>query len=155
MLTSGTPAPDVDLPDLDGEHFSLEQALERGPVALVFFKVTCPTCQMTFPYLQRLDDAAGTGAQLIAISQDDTGDSREFQQRLGVSMRTLLDAKPDYVASNAYRIDSVPSVFLIEKDATISRSFDGFNKAGLEQVGQVFGIQMFREADQVPNLRPG
>jgi peroxiredoxin len=155
MLAPGTSAPSIELPDLEANVFSLADALRGGPVVLVFFKVSCPTCQMTFPYLQKLADSRNTSAQLIAISQDDAGDSREFRQRLGVSMRTLLDAGPLYKASNAYRIDSVPSFFVIETDGTIALAFDGFNKSALEQVGRLFGVEMFHETDRVPALRPG
>lgn len=155
MLIPGASAPDIQLPDLDGDHFNLREALSQGPVLVVFFKVSCPTCQMTFPYLQRLADALSTNAQIIAISQDDAGDSREFHQRVGVSMRTLIEAAPGFEASNAYGIDHVPSMFLIEQDGTISLSADGFHKLVMEHLGGVFGIQMFGERDAIPDMRPG
>jgi peroxiredoxin len=155
MLEPGVPAPDIDLPDLDGAAWSLRDALRHGPVVLAFFKISCPTCQMTFPFLQRLADSPNGGPQLIAISQDNAADSREFQQRFGVSMRTLIDASPRYSASNAYRITSVPSIFTIETDGTIAFAMDGFNKTGLEMLGQLFRITPFRESDRVPALRPG
>ncbi len=155
MIAPGTPAPDIELPDLDGAPFELRNALQRGPVLLAFFKISCPTCQMTFPFLQRLADGPSAGAQLIAISQDSAEDSREFQQRLGLTMRTLLDAKPGYQASNAYGISNVPSLFLIESDGTISVAADGFHKAALEEMSKPFGIALFREIDRVPPFRPG
>ena len=155
MILPGNKAPDIDLPDLDGTTFQLREALAEGPVVLAFFKISCPTCQMTFPYLQRLADAQTAGAQLIAISQDTAEDSREFQQRLGVSMRTLIDARPVYAASNAYGISNVPSLFVVECDGTISAATDGFNRAAIEDIGRLFGVTPFRETDHVPAMRPG
>ena len=155
MILPGNKAPDINLPDLDGMTFQLREALAQGPVVLAFFKISCPTCQMTFPYLQRLVDAQTAGAQLIAISQDSEEDSREFQQRLGISMRTLIDARPLYAASNAYGISSVPSLFVVECDGTISAAADGFNRAAIEDIGHLFGAVPFRETDHVPALRPG
>jgi peroxiredoxin len=155
MLLPGNAAPEIALPDLDGAPFSLHTALKQGPVVVAFFKVSCPTCQMTFPYLQRLVDAPEAAGQLIAISQDSLEDTREFQQRCGVSMRTLLDAKPRYAASNTYQIGSVPSIFIIEKDGTILGAAEGFHKAAIEDIGTLFGVVPFRETDQVPTLRPG
>jgi peroxiredoxin len=155
MLRPGDSAPDVNLPDLDGAAWSLREALRHGPVVLAFFKISCPTCQMTFPFLQRLADFPGSGPQLVAISQDDVPDTREFHQRFGVSMPTLTDAPPRYPAGNAYRITSVPSIFVIETDGKVASAVEGFNKAELEKLGQRFGVSPFREGDRVPALRPG
>jgi peroxiredoxin len=159
MLGPGASAPDINLQDLDGAAWSLRQALRQGPVVLAFFKISCPTCQMTFPFLQRLADSPAdlkkTTPQLIAISQDDAQDSREFQQRYGVSMPTLLDAPPRYAASNAYGIITVPSIFVIEQNGRIASAEDGFNKAAIEKLGQLFHVAPFRENDHVPSLRPG
>jgi len=156
MLQPGVSAPDINLPGLDGVAWNLRQALQHSPVVLAFFKISCPTCQMTLPFLQRLADSpAGGGPQLVAISQDDVPDTREFQQRFGVSMPTLIDTPPHYTASNAYRITSVPSIFAIEMDGKIASAVEGFNKAELEKLGQRFGASPFRESDRVPALRPG
>ena len=155
MLLPGDAAPDINLPDLDGVTFRLHDALKQGVVVLAFFKVSCPTCQMTFPFLQRLSDSTHAGAQLIAISQDDAGDTREFQQRFGVSMRTLVDARPGYVASNAFRIGSVPSLFIIEPDGTIAGAAEGFHRAAIEDIGRIFRVIPFKETDHVPAMRPG
>ena len=156
MLQPGDAAPDINLPDLDGAAWKLHEALQHGPVVLAFFKISCPTCQLTLPFLQRLADSpAGSGPQLVAISQDDVPDTREFQQRFGVSMPTLVDAPPRYTASNAYRVTSVPSIFAIETDGTIASAMEGFNKVELEKLGRRFGVAPFRESDRVPALRPG
>jgi peroxiredoxin len=159
VLAPGTAAPELSLPDLYGRQWSLHDALPQGPVVLAFFKVSCPTCQLTFPFLQRLiddpHDAPGKGPQLVAISQDEAPDTHEFQQRFGVSMPTLIDARPDYPASNGFLITSVPSIFVVESDGTISLAVDGFNKAAIEQIGRMYGLTPFLETDHVPALRPG
>jgi peroxiredoxin len=154
MLGTGDPAPEINLPDLDGIPWTLREALQQGPVVLAFFKVSCPTCQMTFPFLQRLADSSGSSSRLIAISQDDVPDSHEFRQRVGVSIPTLIDARP-YPASNAYRITSVPSIFTIETDGRIASAVEGFNKAALETLGQRFGVAPFRDGERVPSMQPG
>jgi peroxiredoxin len=155
MLQPGVAAPDVDLPTIDGAAWTLREALRHGPVVLAFFKVSCPTCQMLFPFLQRLVGSPNGGPQLIAVSQDDAGDSREFQSRFGLSMPTLIDSSPRYLASNAYGISSVPSIFTVETDGKIASAVEGFNKAELEKLGHRFGMVPFHERDRVPALRPG
>jgi peroxiredoxin len=156
MLSTGALAPAIRLPDLNGDIRTLGEALKDGPVLLVFFKISCPTCQLTFPFLQRLaDEGFSASPQLIAISQDDIPGSREFQERFGVSMPTLIDAARTFPASNAYRIASVPSLFLIEPDGKISAALEGFNKAALQKLGERFHVAPFRETDSVPDSRPG
>jgi peroxiredoxin len=160
MLQPGVTAPEISLPDLNGTPWTLGEALRQGPVVLAFFKVSCPVCQFTLPFLQRLADTETGGLvdsqpRLIAVSQDDVADSREFQQRFGVFMPTVIDARPGYSASNAYRITSVPSIFVVETDAGISSAVEGFNKAELQKLGRRFHVDPFRDADRVPALRPG
>ena len=151
MLAEGTSAPDFQL----GE-WKLSEALRRGPVLLAFFKISCPTCQLTLPFLQRLADRSGPGApQFVAISQDDAKGTAQFQQRFGPTEPALLDAGPAYRASNLYRIANVPSLFLVESDGRISMAVAGFSKTALERLGQRFGGSPFREEEQVPALRPG
>jgi peroxiredoxin len=58
-LASGAKAPDFELKTLDGKRVSLSEKLSRGAVVLAFFKVSCPTCQYAFPFLDRLEKAYG------------------------------------------------------------------------------------------------
>ena len=154
MLATGAQAPEIQLPDLNGHSWTLTGALKNGPVILAFFKIACPTCQLMFPFLQRLADASPS-TLLIAVSQDDASATREFQARFGVSMPTLLDTARIYPASNAFQITSVPSLFVVEPDGKISAAVEGFNKAAIEKLGERFGGSPFRESDHVPALRPG
>ncbi|HEX4133549.1 MAG TPA: TlpA disulfide reductase family protein [Bryobacteraceae bacterium] len=155
VLQPGDSAPDINLPALDGSAWNLRAALKEGPVALAFFKISCPTCQLTFPFLQRMADSTTNGLRIVAVSQDDAPDTREFHQRFGVSMSTLTDAAPTYSASSAYKITSVPSIFVVETDGRIAWATEGFNKAALEDLGRRSGVAPFRENDHVPSLRPG
>ena len=58
-LTVGTKAPEFTLKAIDGKEFSLSGELGHGPIVLAFFKVSCPTCQYAFPFLERLHKAYG------------------------------------------------------------------------------------------------
>src|SRR6202043_1773850 len=53
-LPVGTPAPEFELPDLNGEKVSLAQLRSRGlPVLLTFVRPTCGPCALLFPELAR------------------------------------------------------------------------------------------------------
>jgi peroxiredoxin len=150
----GAEAPGFELEKLGGGSENLSSILGRGPVLVAFYKVSCPVCQLTFPYLERL--AAGTGLQVVGISQDDEKATRAFNERFGVTFQTLLDSPAkEYPASNAYGISSVPSLFVIEPDGKISKSMAGFSKRELEDIGQRVGRPPFGPNDSVPEWKAG
>src|SRR5882672_7097666 len=116
-LEAGARAPEFNLPTLDGKGSqSLGAALASGSVLLAFFKVSCPTCQLTLPFIERMYKGAKNGVtRMFAVSQDDAADTREFNQEFGITMPTLLDLEQKgYPASNAFGLTNVPSLFLVE-----------------------------------------
>jgi peroxiredoxin len=154
MLEAGARAPSFRLKALDGAAVSLDEILARGPALLAFYKISCPVCQLTFPYLERL--ASGSGIQVIGISQDDAGATEGFNKRFGVTFPTLLDqAKDSYPASNAYGITNVPTLFLVEPDGQIASAFSGFSKRDLEALGERAGVVAFRADESVPEWKAG
>src|SRR5690242_4626512 len=116
-LPSGAIAPEITLPTLDGGTFSLEQARKRGPVLVVFFKISCPVCQFAVPYVDRLFRAIGaSGPMVVGISQDGKGDTEAFCREYGASFPIALDDTAKYPASNAYGLTNVPSFFLVSAE---------------------------------------
>jgi peroxiredoxin len=153
-------AANFELPSLAGESVSLAELLVGGPVLLVFYKVSCPTCQLTLPFLERLHRGGGIDVpKVVAISQDDQRATSEFNRRYALTFTTLLDPHEPgtarYPASNAYGIENVPTLFLVEPDGMISRSAGAFDKAELQLLGKRFGIEIFTPADRVPVYQPG
>jgi peroxiredoxin len=154
VLEAGARAPSFRLKGLDGAAASLEEILAKGPALLAFYKISCPVCQLTFPYLERL--ASGSGIQVIGISQDDASATEGFNQRFGVTFSTLLDpAKDSYPASNAYGITNVPTLFLVEPDGQIASAISGFSKRDLEALGERAGAKPFRAGENVPEWKAG
>lgn len=154
ILEEGARAPDFRLPRLDGGDSALSEIIAHGPVLLAFYKVTCPVCQLTFPFLERLHL---TGALAIyGISQNEADDTREFNQEFGVTFPTLLDDEESgFAVSNAFGISSVPSLFLIERAGTISRVIEGWRKKEMEWLGLKTGGALFRRDDNVPEWKAG
>src|SRR5579863_3007342 len=118
LMEAGSRAPEFRLELLSGGSTTLAQILAGGPALLAFFKISCPVCQMTFPFLERLH--ADGAVRIFGVSQDDAGDTREFNQEFGVTFPTLLDSEDSsFPASNDYGISSVPTLFLVEPGGTI------------------------------------
>jgi peroxiredoxin len=154
LLDPGSRAPGFRLARLEGGEATLAELTAQGRVLLVFFKVTCPTCQLAMPFLERLH--ASGALSVYGISQNDAADTREFNTYFGVNFSTLLDTEEtDFPASNAYGISSVPSMFLVEPDGTVSRVIEGWSKMDMEALGTAVGMVLFRPEDSVPVWKAG
>jgi peroxiredoxin len=160
-IEAGHVAPGFTLKALDGKEYALGKLLEKGPVVVAFFKISCPVCQFTLPYLQRLAERyAGDSVTVIAVSQDDARGTKEFNREYGVKFPTLLD-EPGYPVSNAYGLSMVPTIFLIEPDGKVKISCMGFDKGDLEKIAaelsqrQNFAAPLFRPDEVVPAQKPG
>lgn len=162
-LTAGTKAPDFSLPAVDGSKFSLQDALQRGPVVAAFFKVSCPVCQYAFPYFERLHKAyGGQKVTIVGVSQDNQRDTAAFLKEYGVTFRTLLDDPNGYAVSNAYGLTNVPTWFLIGQDGTIEISSVGWVKQEVEDVGRKLALAqqtpprpLFQAGEEVSDFRAG
>ena len=157
MVQKGSRAPDFKLKNLAGGETSLHELLPNGPVLLAFFKITCPVCQLTFPFLDRIHrERTPASIAIYGISQDDERWTRDFNERYGVTLPTLLDPEEqDFPVSNAYGISTVPSLFLVERDGTVSWTLEGFSKRELQALAGKAGVNPFRETDYVPEWKAG
>jgi len=161
-IESGHTAPGFSLKALDGKEYSLQKLLKRGPVVVAFFKISCPVCQFTFPFIQRLHQRyAGQGATVIGLSQDDAANTKQFNREYGVTFPTLLDGN-GYPVSNAYGLTNVPTVFLIAPDGKVTVSSVGFSKNDLEKIASELSLRkkvqaapLFQADEVVPDYKPG
>jgi peroxiredoxin len=151
MLAPGDRAPSLELPDAaTGE--SVTDPWREGPVVLAFFKTTCPVCQMAAPKVQALADA---GVRVVAVGEDAPTAIRTYAERHGQKVTTLSEAAP-YPVSDAFGIDTVPTLFRVDEDGTardavVSWDRDGWNRFA-EAAG---GTAVSEEGDGLPPFRPG
>jgi peroxiredoxin len=161
-IVPGSVAPGFSLKSLDGTEFSLGGALRRGPVVLSFFKVSCPVCKFTFPFLERLFKTYGNGdVTFLAVSQDNASASKDFAKEFGVRFPVLID-DAGYPVSNAYGLTSVPTFFLINPDGTVQVASVGFGKAEIEAIADALADRrnitrspVFRRDESIPEHKPG
>jgi len=162
-LAVGAKAPDFTLKTLDGKLFSLGEELGRGPVVLVFFKVSCPTCQYALPFYERLHKAYRIkGISLVGVSQNDAKDTAAFMKEFGITFPVLLDDTHSYPVSNAYGLTNVPTIFWIAQDGEIEVSSVGWLKSDFEEInrkmaetGKSAPAVMFRPGEEVRDFRAG
>jgi peroxiredoxin len=162
-LTAGTTAPDFKLQTMDGKQFSLREALMRGPVVAAFFKISCPVCQYTFPFLERIYQAhGGKNVTIVGVSQNSKKDTAAFIKEFGLTFPVLLDDTNTYPASNAYGLTNVPSIFWIAQDGEIEISSVGWERKEIEEINRKAaktngeGLKpVFGTDEQIPDFRAG
>ena len=161
-IAVGSAVPGFQLVEVGGSKQSLAHALKKGPVALAFYKVSCPVCQYALPFLERIHKAYGSEkVTLWGISQDDARDTKEFCQEFSLSFPMLLDEE-GYPVSNDYAITNVPTLILVGTDGKARVSVHGFSKKDTEAVSQQFAAAtgkppaaVFHPGEDVPDFKPG
>src|SRR6267378_622968 len=162
-IVAGNTAPGFSLKALDNKEYSLNALMERGPVIAAFFKISCPVCQFTSPFLERLYKRYGSDTvTFLGISQDDARSTSRFTKEYGITFPIVIDDENGYVASNAYGLTNVPTIFLIDTDAIVKVSSMGFDKKDLEAIAanlaerkKIALAPLFRPDEIVPANKPG
>jgi hypothetical protein len=145
-IAVGSPAPPV-------------VAAPAGPHALVFYKVTCPTCQMAAPAFDRL--AAASGGAVLGIGQDPADRLAAFGREFGASFPSEPDLAP-YPVSEAYGIEHVPTLVVVDGDGRVADVVESWDREGANRAGAALGGLLGREpipvsdpGDGLPAFRPG
>jgi len=103
MIEPGTPAPDFELRDQDGEKVSLADFHGRK-VVLVFYPADfSPVCtdQLSI-YQEVLPQIRERGAELVGVTVDSTWAHKAFREKLGIEIPLLADFHPKGEVSRAY-----------------------------------------------------
>ena len=130
-----------------------------GPVGLLFFKVTCPTCQMAAPKVDAFERAYP--GRVVGIGQDPPEALEAFGREYAIGIRSVPDLPP-YPVSDAYGIESVPTLYLVETDGIVVESIgawdrDGFNRVA-RRIAEMTGAEVApvsEPGDGLPAFKPG
>lgn len=160
-LEPGAIAPPFTLTATDGNRYAYPPDAAGQPLLLVFFKTTCETCDIAFPYLNRLRETYPRGWALWAIAQDPPPAAAAYAARHGITYPILVDA-PSYEASRTYDPPATPTLFLVAPDGAIAYTTHGFAKDDINHLARL--ISAYVGADPVtvapaddgrPAFRPG
>jgi peroxiredoxin len=162
-LDAGVLAPDFTLPTVQGGQVLLREALAKGPVVLVFFKVSCPVCQYGLPFLERMFQAnRAANVTVLGISQDKARDTRDFLREYGVTFPIALDDPAKYAVSNSYGLTNVPTIFYLTPGGEIEVSCVGWSKRDIEAINRKLAqhreqppAQLWRKGEDIQDFRSG
>ena len=117
----------------------------------VFFEADCPTCQLTLPYLNRLN---GDSVGIIGIGQDSEAATSEFVRQMEIRFPVHVDRGLEI--SRAYDPQTVPTIFLLDEAGKVLRTIVGFDKAALNELAAAVGHPPIApEHDGAPPWKPG
>ncbi|MEO5875986.1 MAG: thioredoxin family protein [Streptosporangiaceae bacterium] len=134
LVPLGTPAPDFDLPAVDGRKVALSDLAQAPALLVVFLSNHCP-------YVRRVEQAiaavtaqyAAHGLATVGISSndvvnypdDDAAHLAEQVQRTGFGFPYLIDESQE--VARAYRAACTPDFFLYDADRRLAYrgQFDG------------------------------
>ena len=113
------PAPDFELPTLDGRKVKLSDF--RGQAVLLNFWATwCPPCKIEMPWLENMQKQyARDGLVVLGVAMDDTESAKiaQFAHEAGVNYPVLLGT--DQVSDDYGDVHSLPTTFYIDRKGTI------------------------------------
>jgi thiol-disulfide isomerase/thioredoxin len=134
-------------------------AFEAGATALIFYKVTCPVCQMAAPKVAILEDAYP--GHVIGLGQDAEDDLVAFDAEHGFGAPSIADLPP-YEASNAYGIEAVPTLILVGQDGVVRDVVQSWDREGYNRVAGKLSdltglprVEPSNVGDGLPAFRPG
>jgi len=162
-LKEGSSAPDFELRTYEGALLKLSEAIRPGPIALAFYKSSCPTSQLTLPFVQKIFSGltASSTPRIWGISQDDTEETRQFIVAHGLEFPVAIDEHP-FPVSASYELHFVPTLFLIDRERRIRLADFGFSKPGLNKIATALAESLdctppsvFSDGDGLPERRPG
>jgi peroxiredoxin len=157
-LSPGSVLPEISLSDGRGGAVPLA----RREALYGFFKTTCPTCELAWPFFDRVGRlAAGGSLEVVAVSQDGPAETKAFNERLGVALPTLFDPDP-WRGSEALGLEIVPTFLRVGADGKLRDAVVGFQKQKMRDFGaQAASLagrpasELFRPSDGVPVMKPG
>jgi peroxiredoxin len=136
--------------------------MPKGTAIYGFFKTTCPTCELAWPYLDRVRRVGEGGAlSVFGVSQDDPEATENFSRRLGLTMPTLYDPDP-WRASSSLGITAVPTFLVVGPDGKIQDETTGFQRRKMEEWAELAARlagrpapELFGPHEKVPAIKPG
>jgi thiol-disulfide isomerase/thioredoxin len=119
-LPKPVPAPDFTLADMDEEMHRFKDL--RGKVVLLNFWATwCPPCRREMPSMERLyQKLKGEDFTVLAVNQMEDGDHVfAYTGQLEVDPTFTILFDKDSRVSNSYRVNGLPTTYLIDKQGNI------------------------------------
>lgn len=134
-LLIGSPAPDFDLPDVNGKTHSRDALLlQAKPVLFLFVSPTCSPCAALLPEIETWQIDLKGKLNFVFVS---SGKARENLDKFsGATLKTIL-LQNDRETAQAFGAQWTPTAILINADGTIASRAAVGDKAIRELMNQI------------------
>jgi peroxiredoxin len=136
-------APDFSASTLDGRTVSLADFRGQKRVVVSFWASWCGPCRLEMPALikfYRNNHSASSDFEILAVSIDeDPKDAADFATAQKLNFPVVLDSKKKM--ANAFEVDGIPTMFIVEKDGKITYGRVGYDMAMEYQLAGRLGIK--------------
>jgi len=162
MLKTGNVAPTFTLEGTDGRKHSQDEIKSKGLGVFAFFKVTCPTCQYTFPFLERIyQKVKDKGIPFWGVVQDPMDKARQFAAEYRTTFPYLIDDNP-YAVSKSFGISIVPTWYVVDGNLKVIATGEAWVKEEYVELATLLAEKtgaeisgLFNPGENVMELKPG
>lgn len=137
LARMGDQAPDFEVTDADGAHFSLSS--KRGKLVLLnFFATWCGPCLQELPHLQELWEQHGSDDRfdMIVIGREETMAAvQDFRDSRGFTFPAAPD--PDRAIYDKFATEGIPRTLLVAPDGQVIFISLGFYESDISQIEQI------------------
>lgn len=143
-------APDFSATTLDGRTVSLADFRGQKKVVVSFWASWCGPCRMEMPGLIKFykdNHNDSSDFEILAVSiDDDPKDASDFATAQKLNFPVLLD--PLQKMANAYEVEGIPTMFVIDKDGKVIYGQEGFSMGMEYQLARELGIKLKKPAGE-------
>lgn len=139
-----TPAPDFILSDTHNNQISL-QDIQSEVILLHFTGVGCAPCLLSVPFLKKLHNTYPD--EKVSVLSIETWKSKiETMKNYRIKHEfTFPFLKSDDETITNYKIGGVPAFFIIDKNKTIRKIFNGYDENNSDRLIQEFIDELLKE----------
>lgn len=132
-LTIGSDAPSFVLKDMEGKFVRYKAFKGKHYILLNFWATYCKPCKIVISELHKLQKRF-PAIKFFLISVDKEGESiiQPYIAKNNITLPVLIDKY--HISSKAYRVKSLPSLFLIDKEGKIVFKSVGYSEDTVEKL---------------------
>jgi peroxiredoxin len=147
------PAPDFSASTLDGRTVSLADFRGQKKLVVAFWASWCGPCRLEMPNLiqfYKRNHSDASDFEVLAVSIDeDPKDAENFATSMKLNFPVLID--PRQKIANAYEVDGIPTMFVIDKGGKVIYGHAGFDSAMEYQLARELEITLKTGLEGVAN----
>ncbi len=118
------PTPDFEARTIAGNEKVRISDLHGKVVMLNFWASWCPPCRAELPTVAKLAaELKDQGLIVYGVNDEDPGTAKKYLEKQGLTLPTLDDGNEK--AHRLYRVDAIPTVFLIDEQGRIVKYLKG------------------------------